>query len=73
MSEVICGELLCKYNNDNYECKKKKIDLSMCSIYTIYQGKQNFLKCNSYKERNDKWYKNAKELIKKMGDIDVIN
>ena len=66
MSKVFCGELTCKYNNDNYECEKKKINLSRCSVNTLYQDKQDFLKCNSYKERNDKWYKNAKDLLRKI-------
>ena len=66
MSDIICGNMSCKYNDDNYKCKKKKIELTYCSINTLYQGKQDFLKCKSYKERNDEWYKNAKEWIKKV-------
>lgn len=65
MSKVICCEVSCKYNNDNYECTNKKISLAMCSINTLYQGNQTYLKCKSYKERNDEWYKNVKELIEK--------
>lgn len=66
MSKVICGDLACKYNDNNYKCTKKEIILNYCSVHTLYQGPQTYLKCKGFEERDDAWYKNAKDLISKI-------
>ena len=66
MSKIICSNPNCKYCNDNYKCTNKQVELSYCYIDTCFHGTQEYLKCKSYEERDDEWYKNAKELVKKV-------
>ena len=45
---VYCAALECKYHSDTNRCTAKKIILSSHSVMTVWNGRQEFLKCRSY-------------------------
>ena len=56
-----CTDITCKYNKD-CKCISKRVKLTHCSIITMYQGRQRFLKCSTYKESEE--YVKLKEKLK---------
>jgi hypothetical protein len=60
---MICSDMSCKYCSDTYKCKYPKKDLKMSfhSVMTLYQGRQEFLKCNSY-EKSEEYIRIEKAL-----------
>lgn len=60
---MICSDVSCKYCSDNYKCKYPKKDLSFShhSVVTLYQGRQEYLKCNAY-ETHEMYIKIHNEL-----------
>lgn len=60
---MICSNMSCKYCSDNSKCKYPKKDLSMSfhSVMTLYQGRQDFLKCNCY-EKSEEYIRIEKAL-----------
>ena len=65
---MICSDLTCKYCSDNYKCKFPKKDLSFShhSVMTLYQGRQDYLKCNAY-EPHEMYIK----IQTALGEIDL--
>lgn len=63
---MICSNASCKYCSDNYKCKFPKKDLSFSyhSIMTLYNGRQDYLKCNAY-EPSEK-YIEIKTMLNKI-------
>lgn len=45
---VYCAALECKYHSDTNRCTAKKITLSSHSVMTVWNGRQEFLKCKQY-------------------------
>lgn len=66
MIKIECSDARCKYCDDNYKCTNKNVVLNYRGINTKFEGYQHLLKCESFIERDDDWYKAAQELIKKM-------
>ena len=69
MPKVICGNSLCKYNNDKGVCTAKKIGLSHHYVTTVWEGKQEYLSCKAY-EKSDmiaEIENRFKELFQKEG------
>lgn len=66
---VYCAAIEC-VNNHNAKCLAKKINLSSHSVMTVWDGRQDFLKCKSYEKseeakRFEKW---ALQYISKRKD-----
>lgn len=69
MTKIYCADTTCKYCK-NQVCSKKSINLSQHTIMTLYQGRQEFNRCNKeeseeYIELKKQWlellFKNTKE------------
>lgn len=45
---VYCAALECKYHSDTNRCTAKKITLSSHSVMTVWNGRQEYLKCKQY-------------------------
>ena len=45
---VYCAALECKYHGDTNRCTAKNIILSSHSVMTVWNGRQEFLKCKQY-------------------------
>ena len=45
---VYCAALDCKYHSVTNRCTAKKIILSSHSVMTVWNGRQEFLKCKQY-------------------------
>jgi len=45
---VCCAAFDCKYNNDKCRCTAQTLNLSSHSIMTVWEGRQDFLKCKNY-------------------------
>lgn len=60
---MICTDITCKYNKD-CKCISKRVKLIHCSIVTAYQGRQEYLKCRTYKESEE--YKRIQEKLKNI-------
>lgn len=48
MTNIICANSLCKYNNDKNVCTAKTVEMSWHSVMTVHDGRQEFLKCKTY-------------------------
>lgn len=69
MSRINCSCIECKFNGDDYICKKENVSLSFCSIVTVNEGRKEFLKCKQFEERDDEEYKNLKYIAKTMAEM----
>lgn len=45
---VYCAAADCKYNSDKNRCTAKQVTLSWHSVMTVWEGRQDFLRCRSY-------------------------
>jgi len=45
---VYCASSECKYNSNTGRCTAKRVDLTWHSISTVWDGRQEFLKCKQY-------------------------
>lgn len=61
---IYCYQMSCKYCNDKYQCTNKKVVLDFVGINTVYQGYQELLRCESYRE--SKLSKDMKKLLDKI-------
>lgn len=48
MPKVVCAYTKCKYNNEKHRCTAKEIAMSWHSVMTVWEGRQEFLKCKNY-------------------------
>lgn len=62
MTKVYCANMHCKYLNDDGFCTKEEIGLTYCSIVTLYDGRQEFLKCTAFIEKDDEYYLRLKAI-----------
>lgn len=53
MTKVKCADLSCKYNNGIDTCKAKEISLSWSSVMTVWDGRQEFLRCKVYEKSDE--------------------
>lgn len=65
-TKINCSCLDCKYCDDNYYCTQDKVSLVFCSIATVNEGQQDFLRCKQFEERDDKEWLHLKECVKDM-------
>ena len=61
MPRIVCARTDCKYNNDKNQCTAKDVKLSYHSVMTVWDGRQEFLKCKAY-EMDDR----SRELSEKL-------
>ena len=64
MSKINCSCIECKFNGDDYICKKEKVNLSFYSVVTVNEGRKEYLKCKQFEERNDEEWERLKNLAK---------
>ena len=69
MSRINCSCIECKFNGDDYICKKENVSLSFHSIVTVNQGRKEFLQCKQFEERDDEEYENLKSIFKTKVDM----
>lgn len=50
---VICAAIDCKYHNDNNVCLAKRILLNFSSVMTVWNGRQEFLKCRTFEKSSE--------------------
>lgn len=60
---VYCAAVECKYHSDTNRCTAKRITLSSHSVMTLWDGRQDFLKCKQYEMSEE--YKAVLALIRK--------
>ena len=70
MSKINCSNVNCFYCND-YICTNTKVSLSH-TINTVYNCRQDYLRCNSYKPNNssedfNRASKNYMEYLERRG------
>ena len=46
--KVFCACTECKYNDDEHMCTRDAIEMSWHSVMTIWNGRQEFMKCKQY-------------------------
>ena len=65
MPKIICGAVDCEHNRDGYHCDADKIVLSEHSVMTVWEGRQQFWKCDQYEmsEQSKRLYEEFKRLI----------
>ena len=63
---VYCAAVECKNHSDTNRCTAKKITLSSHSIMTLWDGRQEFLKCKQYEMSED--YKAIMAVIRMAKD-----
>lgn len=51
MAKVYCADVGCKFLNDDGVCIAKNVALSWNSVYTIHEGRQEFLRCKTRENR----------------------
>lgn len=50
-TKIYCSDISCKYNDlDTGRCKAKEASFSWQSVQTVYNGRQDYLKCATYEE-----------------------
>ena len=59
---VYCAAVECKYHSDTNRCTAKKVTLSSHSVMTVWNGRQEFLKCKQY-EMSEEY----KAVLKQIG------
>lgn len=64
MTKIICANSLCKYNNDKNVCTAKTAEMSWHSVMTVHDGRQEFLKCKTYR-MDDRSF----ELVEKLSEL----
>lgn len=50
MARIVCARTDCKYNNDKNQCTAKDVKLSYHSVMTVWDGRQELLKCKNYEQ-----------------------
>ena len=60
---VYCAAAECKYHSDTNRCTAKRITLSSHSVMTLWDGRQDFLKCKQYEMSEE--YKAVLTVIRK--------
>lgn len=45
---VYCAAIECKYHSETNRCTAEEIILSSHSVITVWDGRQEFLKCKQY-------------------------
>ena len=69
MTKIICASVDCKYNNDKNVCTAKKVSMSWQSVMTVYEGRQEYLRCNQYEM--DEFSKQIHEEMQKYMKLKV--
>lgn len=65
MTKIICARLECKHNKDTI-CKARCVEMSDHFILTVWEGRQEFLKCKTYEmSETAKAFRRAIEEVKK--------
>lgn len=52
-TKVICSRLDCKYCNENSICQRDNVHFSYHSVFTVNDGRQEYLQCKEYQEDDD--------------------
>ena len=50
---VYCESIDCKYFSITNRCTAKRIDLSYHSVMTVWNGRQDYLKCKMYEQSEE--------------------
>ena len=62
MNKIYCGNLKCKFKNENTDiCECKKVILNYSNIATVNQGRKDILECKSF-EIDDEYAKLKEEV-----------
>lgn len=51
--KVKCAHIECAFNNDKHYCTADEISLGYNLVNTVYQGQQEYLKCNQFVESEE--------------------
>ena len=52
MTKIYCADHRCKYCKNN-KCMAKEVNMSSHSVNTLYQGRQDFLKCKTFEKSEE--------------------
>lgn len=67
-TKIACAAVDCEYNNDKNECTAAKVELSDHYIMTLWEGRQHFNRCKTYKEsRQSSEFRKMLEQMKEKG------
>lgn len=64
MSRINCSCIECKFNGDDYICKKENVSLSFYNIVTVNEGRKKYWQCKQFEERDDEEWENLKDIVK---------
>lgn len=64
MSRINCSCIDCKFNGDDYICKKENVSLSFHNIVTVNEGRKEYWQCKQFEERDDEEWENLKDIVK---------
>lgn len=63
---IYCAAVECKYNGNRNRCTAKKVTLSSHSVMTVWQGRQEYLKCKSFELSEES--KRIQELLESVAE-----
>ena len=58
-TKINCSRVDCKYCGDNYVCQRGEVSFSYHSVFTVNNGRQEYLKCKGYIEDDDDVFNKA--------------
>lgn len=61
---IYCAASDCKYSSANNRCTAKQVTLSWHSVMTVWEGRQEFLRCRSYEQSEE-----AKRIAEELNRI----
>lgn len=65
-TKISCSCIDCKYCDDNYVCKKEKVNLIFLNVLTVNEGRQDYLKCKQFEERDDEEWLSIQNAAKEI-------
>lgn len=58
-TKINCSRIDCKFCGDNYICQKNEVSFTYHSVFTVNNGRQEYLKCKAYVEDDDERFNRA--------------
>ena len=52
-TKIICSRLDCKYSDENNLCQRDDVHFSYHSVFTVNEGRQEYLQCKEFEEDDD--------------------
>ena len=68
-TKINCSRIDCKYCGDSCICQRNEISFSYHSVFTVNNGRQEYLKCKGYVEDDDDRFNKAAKDFNEYMDL----